>query len=187
MTVPLEIVFKNLGQSDAIEAKVRQKAAKLERFHGRITGCRVVIQQIQRRQTKGKMYQVRIDIVVPGGEVVATRDSGRNHAHEDVYVALRDSFNAAIRRLEDYMRKHTVQRVKAHPTPAQGTVARLFADEGYGFIATGDGREIYFQENSVAAGGWEVIDVGAAVRFTEAQGEKGPHAVNVTVLGVAEE
>jgi hypothetical protein len=42
---------------------------------------------------------------VPGAALVINRDPGQDQAHEDVYVAMRDAFDAAERRLEDYVRK----------------------------------------------------------------------------------
>ncbi len=183
MTIPLEITFQNLDRSDAIEARIQEKAARLERFHDRITNCRVVVEQVSRRHTKGKMYEARIDITVPGGEIIANRNPDADHAHEDVYVALRDAFKAATRLLEDYVRKRSGHLVKAHATPSTGRVVRLFADEGYGFITTSDDKEVYFHRNTVEGGGWEVLDIGSEVRFTATDGEKGLHAVSVTVGG----
>ena len=105
MQIPLQITFHGMAHSDAIEQRVRDKAAKLERFHSRITSCRVVVEVPHRHHHKGKLFSVRIDLTVPGGELVVNRDSDSNHAHEDVYVAIRDAFDAATRQLEDYTRK----------------------------------------------------------------------------------
>ena len=183
MAIPLDITFQNFAQSDAVEARIREKAARLERVHDRIISCRVAVEQVSRQRTKGKMYEVRVDVVVPGGEIVANRSPGDDHAHEDIYVAIRDSFDAAARQLEDHARRRKPHQTKAHPAPRHGRVVRLFADEGYGFITAPDGREIYFHRNTVEGGGWGALDVGAEVRFTAADGEKGPHALSVTPVG----
>jgi ribosomal subunit interface protein len=113
MQVPLQISFRNMDASDAVEAKIREKAAKLERFTDVIMGCHVVVEAPNRRGHQGKLYHVRIDITVPGGDIVVNREAPENHAHEDVYVALLDAFNAAGRQLEDH---HNRQRgkVKTH-------------------------------------------------------------------------
>lgn len=182
MPFPLEIQFQNIAHSDAVEARIREKAEKLERIHDRIVSCRVVVEQTSRRQQKGKLYQVRIDVSVPGAEIVANR----NPSNEDVYIALRDAFAAATRLLEDNVRKRSGHQVKPHPTPEYGSVVRLFPEEGYGFIAASDGREIYFHRNAVIGGGWEALDIGSEVRFSETEGEKGPHALNVTPVGQSE-
>ena len=66
MQIPLQISFHGMEPSPAIEARIREKAAKLERFHDRIVGCKVVIEAPHRHHHKGKLYNVRIDISVPG-------------------------------------------------------------------------------------------------------------------------
>jgi len=105
MSIPLQISFRNMGPSPAVEARIRKKAEKLERFHDRIIGCTVVVEAPHRHHHKGKLYSVRVDISVPGKDVVVDRAKPTNHGHEDVYVALRDAFDAATRRLEDQIRK----------------------------------------------------------------------------------
>jgi ribosomal subunit interface protein len=105
MQIPLQISFRNMDPSPAVEARIRKKAEKLERFHDRIIGCTVVVEAPHRHHHKGKLFNVRVDISVPGKDVVVDRAKPTNHAHEDVYVAIRDAFDAATRRLEDQARK----------------------------------------------------------------------------------
>ncbi len=69
-----------------------------------------------------------------------------------------------------------------HPPSRHGRVARIFAEEGYGFIATPDRGDVYFHRNAVIDGGWEKLDTGSDVRFTEAEGKDGPDATSVTPL-----
>ncbi|MFZ0693047.1 MAG: HPF/RaiA family ribosome-associated protein [Alphaproteobacteria bacterium] len=184
MQLPLQISFRNMDASDAVEAKIREKAAKLERFTDRIMACRVVVEAPNRRGHQGKLYHVRIDITTPGGEIVVNREAPENHAHEDVYVALRDAFNAAGRQLED---RHNRQRgkVKVHETSSHGKVARLFPDRDYGFILLADGGEVYFHRNSVIDGSFDDLAEGSEVRLTvdEKEGEKGPQASTVRPIG----
>ncbi|MCP4317712.1 MAG: HPF/RaiA family ribosome-associated protein [Hyphomicrobiales bacterium] len=180
MQVPPEIVFRHMAPSPAVEANVRERIDKLARFHDRITSCRVVIEAPHRHKHKGRIYMIRIDLTVPGGEIVVGREgSSADHAHEDPYVAIRDAFDALRRQLEDYVRKHSGHRTKAHPTPLHGRVTRLFPDEGYGFIMSANGDEVYFHRNSVVEDGWKSIEVDVQVRFTQIEGEKGPHAHSV--------
>ncbi|MBM4299889.1 MAG: HPF/RaiA family ribosome-associated protein, partial [Deltaproteobacteria bacterium] len=152
---------------------------------------------------KGKAYQVRIDITVPGGEVVINRapkrlaakkldpfgaekeftelhEPSKHAAHEDAYVAIRDAFNAAARRLQDYARRQS-GAVKVHEPSPTGRVTKLFPDEGYGFLESADGREIYFHGNSVLHPGYEHLAIGTTVHFAEEQGSKGPQASTVRV------
>ena len=99
MKVPLKITFRDIESSDAIETAVREKVAKLDAIDPRITACHVTIEAPHRRHHKGRIYHVRIDLSVPGEEIVVGRDSAVAHAHEDLYVALRDAFDAARRQL----------------------------------------------------------------------------------------
>jgi cold shock CspA family protein len=181
MQVPLQITFRHLEPSPAIEAKVREKAAKLERFAEYVTSCHVVIEAPHRRHHQGNLFHVTIDLTVPGGELIVNRERNLHHAHEEAHVALRDAFDAAVRQLEDYVRRRRVD-VKHHEESPAGQVGKLFAEEGYGFIATADGREVYFHRNSVLDGGFDAMQVGQRVRFVEEPGEKGPQASSVHPL-----
>jgi ribosomal subunit interface protein len=105
MQIPLQISFRNMDPSPAIEAVVREKAAKLDRFFERIVSCDVTIEAPHRHHHKGKLYKVRIDIGMPGNDVHVNQEGPKNQAHEDVYVAIRDAFDAAVRQLEDHARK----------------------------------------------------------------------------------
>lgn len=185
MQLPLQISFRNMDASEAIEARIREKAGKLERFADRIMSCRVVIEAPNRRGHKGKLYHVRIDMKVPGGgEIVVNREAPENHAHEDVYVALRDAFNAAARQLEDHSRQRRGD-VKVHEVPLHGKVARIFSDRDYGFVMASDGREVYFHRNSVVEGSFDDLAEGSEVRLVvdDEEGEKGPQASTVRPVG----
>jgi ribosomal subunit interface protein len=100
MQIPLQITIRDIEHSEALEARIRSKAAKLDEFFSHIISCRVVVELPHKHHHQGKQFNVRIDIGVPGSEILVNRD----HA-EDVYVALRDAFDAAKRQLEDYARK----------------------------------------------------------------------------------
>lgn len=100
MKTPLQITIRGIEHSDALETHIRDKANKLDEFFDRIMSCRVVVEVPHKHHHQGKQFTVRIDVGVPGSEIVVNRD----HA-EDVYVALRDAFDAAKRQLEDYARK----------------------------------------------------------------------------------
>lgn len=113
MQVPLEITFRGIPHSDAVEARIREKAAKLEHFSDRIISCHVVVEAEHHHQHHGNLYHIRIDISLPHKQIVVSREHHDRQAHEDVYVALRDAFDAAKRQLEEHMR---IQRgeVKHH-------------------------------------------------------------------------
>jgi ribosomal subunit interface protein len=116
MQIPLEITFRHMDPSPAVEANIREKAEKLERYFDRIIGCRVVVEAPHRHKHKGKLYSININISVPGKEIVVNNKRSKNHAHEDAYVAVRDTFNAAARKLEDHARK-VRGNVKTHVPP----------------------------------------------------------------------
>ena len=105
MQVPPKISFHGMDPSPAVEARVMERIEKLEEYHKRIVSCRVAIAAPHRHSRKGKIFDVRIDVGVPGREIIVNREPGKNHAHEDVYVAVRDAFNAAHRQLEDHFKK----------------------------------------------------------------------------------
>lgn len=99
MEIPLQISLNGIAHSDSVYNAIRDKAAKLQRYHDRIMSCRVVLELAGRHKSKGQQYTVRIDLKVPGGELAVTREHD-----EDLQVALRDAFDAARRQLEDYVR-----------------------------------------------------------------------------------
>ena len=178
-----QITFRGLDSSPALTAHVREKLDWLERFNDRITSARVTIEKTTRRGHKGHLFHVAVELEVPGGAVIVNRKPGDENAHEDVLVAVRDSFEAARRQVEDHSRKQDGLQVKSHPEKRHGTVVRLFPDEGYGFIGMAGGTEVYFQRDSVVREDWERIDHLSEVEFSLMDGEKGPFAVNVSVRG----
>lgn len=100
MQIPLQITIRDVEQSDALETHIREKAEKLDDFFNHIMSCRVVVEMPHKHHNQGKHFNVRIDIGVAGGEIVVNRDKA-----EDVYVALRDAFDAAKRQVQEYARK----------------------------------------------------------------------------------
>ena len=176
-----QISFDDLPVDEAVREAALEHVARLEKTYDRITGCHVVIAQPHRHHREGRLYSVRVDLVVPGTEIVVNRNHPADHAHEDVYVALRDSFEAARRRLEDHVR-HLRGAVKRHLPRAEGRVTQIFPIQGYGFIETPDGREIYFHRHALSADDFRIVDLGTRVHFTEEEGDEGPQAASVEVV-----
>jgi ribosomal subunit interface protein len=175
MQIPLQITFREVPHSDAIETHVREKAEKLNEFYDKIMGCRVVVGMIQRHHHQGKLYNIRIDLTVPGGEVVVNRDKA-----EDIYVAIRDAFDHAKRRLEDYAR-HQRGDVKSHETESHGKIARLYPDQEYGFIQADDGTELYFHRYNVTHPDFDHLKEGDEVVFLAETAGEGWQANRVSV------
>lgn len=114
MQLPLQINFRNLPPSEALEAKIREKVSKLEKITDNITACRVTIETPHKHHHKGATYQVKIDLTLPGNEIVVSRDPGLNHAHENAYVAVRDAFEAVRRQLANYVRQRQAKGRQQH-------------------------------------------------------------------------
>lgn len=112
-SLPLQITFRDMTPSDAVRARIAKRVEELAQFHPRIMSCRVVLRAPHRHQTKGRLYSVRIDLKVPRREIVINREPSVRHAHEDIYVAIRDAFDALVRRLEDTSRRRRGD-VKTH-------------------------------------------------------------------------
>lgn len=182
MKLPLQITFRHMKHSEALEADIRERAEKLDELCDRIMACRVLVDAPHQHHQRGQLFRVSVDLTVPGGEIVASRGSDEHHAHEDPYVACRDAFDAVKRRLDDYVRRQK-HRVKAHEVPPHGRVAKLMKEEGYGFIDSFDGNEVYFHRNSVLHGAFETLELGHEVRFAEEMGVQGLQASNVSLIG----
>jgi ribosomal subunit interface protein len=106
MQIPLQITLRNIAHSDAVEAAIRKRADKLDRYHKHIVSCRVVVEIPSRHKQQGKEFVVRLDIKVPGNEIAINHDH-----HEDVYRAVQDAFLAARRKLEDHARRHLASKL----------------------------------------------------------------------------
>ncbi|MTJ79559.1 MAG: ribosome-associated translation inhibitor RaiA [Telmatospirillum sp.] len=120
MQIPLQITFHGLDHSDAIEERIREKAAKLEQVCDRIIGCRVVIEVRHRNAStqhrKGEPFHIAVDVTVPGAKLVVKNDPKDSHINEDILIALREAFDNIERQLKDYMDR---QRTEAKTRAAQ--------------------------------------------------------------------
>jgi len=183
MAIPVKVPFRNFDHSDAIEARIVEPAEKLEQFDASIVWCNVTVEAIDKHKSKGRLYQAAVHIGVPGKTIQVNRTGRKDAAHSDIYVAIRDSFNAATRQLEEHTRVRR-NAVKTHETPEHGKVARLFPYEGYGFVELPIG-EVYFHRNAVVNDGFDKIEVGDEVRIevAENESEKGLQASAVIPVG----
>lgn len=182
MTPPIDITFRDIAPSDAIEAAIRKRAEKLVEFWDSIVRCRVVVAAPHRHKHKGRIYEITIELDVPRDNVVVDREPGNVFAHEDVYVAIRDAFDAAQRQIQDRRRKLEGQ-VKSHEAPPHGRITKLFPEEGYAFLETPDGREYYVHRNSVLNDAFDQLELGSEVRFSPERGAMGPQASSVQLVG----
>ena len=202
MQLPLQITFRNMERLEGVEELIRAEAEKLEDFYSQIMGCRVAVEVPHGHHRKGNLYHIRIDLTLPGMELAIKHEPSLSKGirqaggaemkkrlevrapHRDLHLAIRDAFKVAGRRLQDYARRQRGD-VKTHEALSIGRVSKLLPGEGYGFLTTRDGREIYFHKESVLNRGFRRLRVGSEVRFVEEQGEKGPQASTVRIAGKA--
>ncbi len=195
---PVQITFQKGMLPASAEQWIRSEAAKLGTFYHRIMGCRVAVGSPHRHHQQGSPYHVRIDLTVPGGELVIkheptlrtrARQLGETEIrkqrevrapHKHLRQAINHAFKAAGRRLQDYAR---CQRgdVKHRELQPLAKVARLFRSKEYGFLQTPEGREIYFHKNSVLSRAYNRLKLGTVVTFAEEPGDKGPQASSVRI------
>lgn len=175
MKQPLHITFHGMEPSAAVEEAARAKAAHLERFASDIMGCRVAVDLLQKHKHQGRPFGVRIDLTLPGHELVVDRVQ-----NEDIYVALREAFDNMKRQLEEVVQVRRGEE-KQHPRELHGEVVRLNAAEGFGFIRTPDGDEYYFGSDNLTSGRMEQLEVGTAVQFITDPAAQGPQAKRVSL------
>jgi ribosomal subunit interface protein len=171
---PVKIVIRDMESSPALEDHIRKKAEKLTHYCKRINAIHVVVEVPQKHKRQGKLFRVRIDLHVPGKDLVANRT-----LDEDVYVAIRDAFAALLRQLESYA---SIRRgdVKNHESANFGYVSKVFPDEQYGFIQSVDGHEYYFSTINVTHPHLKHLEIGDMVQFLGVTGSEGMQAHRVT-------
>jgi ribosome-associated translation inhibitor RaiA len=105
MLLPVQVTFRDMPSSAGLREYVRNRAAKLDSFYERITACRVVVEAFHRHHHHGKRFHVRIDLTVPGGELVVGRNTPDRLTHEDPYACLDEAFDDALRVIQDWSRR----------------------------------------------------------------------------------
>lgn len=182
MQVPPEITYRDVEKTDALDTLVNEKIAKLERFYSNINSCHIAIEKIHDRPSSGSPYRVRLDITVPGHELVAESNPGESAQYDPLETVIRDAFDAASRQLKA-LNEQQRNRVKTHEAQEMtAIVTKLFREEGYGFIRTFDDQEVYFHRNSVLHDDFDRIEIGTGVHFFVEQGEEGPQASTVKIV-----
>lgn len=179
MQRPPSITWRNVEHGPDEEADVLKYVERLDKVHPNLTGVDVMVELPHGRRGQGNLYRVRVDIHLPGDQVVVRRDPPKHQAREDLHVAIRDAFKAARHSLNEKAAVHR-HEVKPHTELPFGKVLRMTAEAGgYGFIQTPDGREIYFHHNALQGCDWDELEIGDPVRYTEELGEQGPQATVV--------
>ena len=199
MQLTPNITFRDVERTDALETEILTRLRKLEMYYPRLMGCRILVEMVQRHHEAGNRYHVRIDLTVPGEEIVVAHEAGLHATAQDVdaerltkvaesdperkhaRVAIREAFDIARRRLQDYARRQR-GTVKTAVRQSRGRVSQLFPVDEYGYIEAEDGHEVYFQKSSVLKDAFDRLAVDSAVSFVEEPGDKGPQASTVKLL-----
>ena len=176
MKIPLQITSRNFELTDTIKDAIYEQAEKLDRIYDQIVRCEIVLEAPHQRKTKGGVYNVRISVTVPGGQIKVKKEP-----HEDLYVSINRAFDRTHRQLKQFISQQR-RDVKYHEETPFGIITKIFQEKGYGFLTTPEGREIYFHKNSVVCSKFKNLEAGSKVRFVEAEGEKGPQASTVKLF-----
>ena len=149
MQIEPEIALRHVELTEADEELIREGISDLDQTYDTLTSCHLMVEMPERRHQTGNLYHVRIDLRMPGHEIVIRRTPAAHHSHEDLSQALGEAFDQAKRELVDFVRQQRGDE-KAHEVSPHGRVVRLFPD--YGFIGDADGLEVYFHRNSLVRG-----------------------------------
>lgn len=121
MQTPLRLTLRHTDNSTALEARVREHVDRLERLHGEITGCEVVIGAPAGRHLNGEHFDVRINLTLPGGDLHVSNEGGSDIARLDLYAAVHDAFAALermIKRHNDARHRHREhESIRRQPAP----------------------------------------------------------------------
>jgi cold shock CspA family protein len=177
MEIEPQVSFRNVERNDALDRQILKGIDKLGTVHDRITSVRMAVEDQRGSGIHDHLYRVRIEITVPGREIVVKETPGGD-PHPPLDQVLNQAFDAAFRKLREERRQQK-GGTKEHVPRGVGRVIRIFPNEGYGFIEDDTGREVYFHRNSVSGKGWDALDTGTGVEFREEQGDKGPQAIVV--------
>jgi cold shock CspA family protein/ribosome-associated translation inhibitor RaiA len=178
MQSPLQLSWRGLEPTPEMVEAIHTRVQKLERAFPELIGCRVLVEVPHHRHRKGNLYHLRVELAVPGPDIIVDRAPQEHQPSESFRVAVTETFKAARRQLEDcaQVRHREVKVPEEAPT---GRVSMLFPYEGYGFIRDAVGQDIYFSSNSLVNMAFDEIEEGDEVRFVEEGGALGPQASTV--------
>lgn len=178
-----QIDFQGMDPSASFRDEILRHIQRLEDRYGRMTACRVVVKAPSGHHQTGGLYEINIFLALPDErEVTVGRTPYQDERFQRFEFALGDAFDRAVRQLQDQVGRMR-GKIKQHEELPSGVVRRIMREDGYGFLESADGREIYFHQNSVQEPGFDTLQPGARVRFKEEAGESGPQASRVTPLG----
>jgi len=183
MRIPVDISYRNVQKTDALEALVHDKLAKLDEVCDHIMGCHVAIEQVHTNPSEGSPYRVRIDLTVPPQhELAVVKSPNEGIQYDSLETVVREAFDAARKQLKKLNQQQN-RKVKYHPEQAMGgVVTQLFPEKDYGFIKTLESQDIYFNRNSVLHDDFDRLTIGTGVHFVVVEGVEGPRASTVQIV-----
>ncbi|MDX6749535.1 HPF/RaiA family ribosome-associated protein [Geminicoccaceae bacterium 1502E] len=186
MQTPLQITFRNIERSEALEGRIRERVGRLERLHPDIIGCRVVVETPYRSPGAGKVpVGLSVEVEVPGRTMVSKSSEEPRETKDGTGRVVTTVFDAIERQLED-ARRIRRKDVKEHEAEMEaGRIVRLFPEERYGFVEVSGGTNLFFSETVLQGLAFEALDSGTMVAVTRASGEgpMGPQASSVRRMG----
>ena len=199
MILSTQVTFRNMTAIADVRETVETRMQKLETFCKPIVSCRVMIEAPTNHHRKGDPFHVRIDATLTDGRIVVSHeessypgkredgterpDKGRDTTSERncLMLTIRGAFDAARRKLQEHARLRRAE-VKTHEPSLVATVSKIYPKEGFGYLETADGREVYFHANSVLGSPFKSLKTGARAQFVEESGLKGPQASTVRIM-----
>ena len=183
MQEPLEISFNDIEKTPQLEALIREKTERLEKFSDAIVSCHVDVAQPHAHQNSGSGYRVRIELRVPPKDsLVAHEHSSHGNIHDTVETVVNRAFDALERQLKEHTERLRQDQREHSEEDAPGTVIVIDQDKRYGIIKTAAGRDIYFTDSAVLHDDFDRIEIGTAVRYEDQPGDNGPRASTVEIV-----
>jgi ribosomal subunit interface protein len=177
-----QIIFHDVARTEWVERYIATRVQRLERFAQGIVSVHTTLAREQRSHSTGNLYRVTVEVRLPPQKDLAAR---KERTIRDMGTQLRALIRSAFDALERQLKQTAEKRrydVKSHDSEPRGLVSKLHP-EGYGFIRSFDNQELYFHRNSVLHGDFERLTVGTEVRYSAEEGDEGPQASSVQVVG----
>lgn len=175
------ISYRNIEPSPDVDETIRRRISVLERIDNRITGCEVTLDAPQKRKAQGRVMRAHLNLHIPGPDFSVTRSVAQGSARDDLLLAINRAFSGAEKQLKRQKKKMGAVEVKQHAPVLHGEITLIEPELGYGYLRADNGREVYFQRDSLTSDFWDSLEKGHRLRFREQQGEKGPFAVAVSL------
>lgn len=184
MQVPLQINFQNMDPSEAMESRVRDCVARIEKLTDSIISCRVTL-EAPHKQPHRSHVAISLNISVPGKDIIVKREQRRHETRSDAYQVIRVAFDIAARQLEEHLRISRRDVKTHHDGPTYARIVKLYPEQDYGFIETPVQLNVYFHSTAVSGFEFGELQIGTEVLYTLAseEGPMGPQASKVQVVG----